>query len=77
MIPLELSSKQQEFLAQLCSALRSWHYQKYLNEKQDKVTDELNYELIGDMEMIMGRFDFSPQDLDMMYDKLHRAGSNS
>jgi hypothetical protein len=80
-IPLNLSSKDQEFLAQLCSTLRSWWYlQLKAYEKSPRTPIEIVTELVNlgnEIEDTLLKFDLKPTQLDVLYDKLHRTGANT
>lgn len=69
-VPLKLSGKEQEFFADLCSHLRSVRYQYEIGKPMtgDEIADRL-YD-------ILDRYDLSPQDLDHLYDRMHRTGAN-
>jgi hypothetical protein len=73
--PLNLTGREQEFFAEVCSCLRSWWFQWLCNydSGQKKMMPE---ELADRLEQIMLRFGYSPQDLDRFYDLMHRTGAN-
>ena len=69
-LPLLLSGRDQEALAEICSALRTWHYGRLTTGGDpEKMAEEVA--------AVLDRFDLTPQDLDRYYDRLHRAGENS
>ena len=71
MLPLELSAREQCFLAEVCSLARSVCYD--LNTGKD-----VDYAKIGDQfTTILLKSEFRPTEFDGMYDRLHRSGSNS
>jgi hypothetical protein len=72
MIPLNLSGRQQDFLADVCLFLREWQ-RKWEWEGQPMTADEVNSRL-DDLSL---RYDLTPQKLDGLYDLLHRTGANS
>lgn len=72
MIPLEMSSREQEFLAQTCSVLRTYLYAQLTNHKP-----HATYSLEHEIDNVLDRFEIKPTDLDCYYDQLHRTGSNS
>lgn len=72
MLPLNLSSAQQTFLAELVFRLRGHRYQHACGR------DISETEIGEDVFDLMLRFEhLSAQDYDQMYDKLHRSGSNT
>lgn len=68
MIPLKLTGREQEFLAQLCSSIREQFYQQLI-----RVNDMKEF----DLHDILDRFEITPTKLDILYDRLHRTGANS
>lgn len=76
MQPLDLTGREQEFFAELCSVLRGWWYQWLCNyhNGQKKMDGE---ELSDRLERVMLRFGYSAQDLDRFYDLMHRTGANA
>ena len=74
MIPLELTSRQQSALADLCIVLRGWLYQE-LTTPEDKKMDPA--ELRDRIERVICKYEFKPTELDVLYDRLHRSGANS
>lgn len=72
MIPLKLSSYEQNALADLCSICRSIKYEMDC----DKDVDMKN--LTEDIGNLVLRYDrLTPQRWDIMYDILHRTGENT
>lgn len=70
-IPLELTSRQQTALAEICSIMRALVYKT----EGDEVID--GAALASNLYDIAERFQMSPQDFDLLYDRLHRSGANS
>lgn len=69
MIPLNLTCGQQDCLADFCSLARRVRYAVLTNGLMGNLEDQF-------ME-ILERWDFTPQEFDAMYDKLHRTGANA
>ena len=77
MIPLNLTSRQQSCLAELCSILRGELY-TLLTRCEDGLTDDESAEQLGHMVFEwIDKYDLKPTDLDVLYDHLHRSGANS
>jgi hypothetical protein len=71
MIPLNLSSREQEFLAEL-SALTGRIVYCYIAQGLDWPT-----QIELDLAELLERFNYEPSDMSKFYDKLHRTGANS
>ncbi len=73
MIPLSLTSQEQEFLAEVCSLCRDVAW----NLNGPEATWEGVDVLCTKLSDLVIRFGFSPQKFDHLYDRLHRTGTNS
>lgn len=71
MLPLKLTSREQSALAEICSVLRRWLYEEIVSPPM-KAED-----LRERIATVLERFELTPQQLDALYDRLHRTGSNS
>lgn len=71
MIPLQLSSKEQSVLAEICSLCRSIAWDLANNDEENA---RISSENLLDHVIRSG---FTPQQFDSLYDRLHRSGSNS
>lgn len=79
MIPLKLSSGEQEFLAEVCSLARSLKYEKETQEDYNEGMQEILNTIgqNGIMNLLDRFYWLTPQKLDSLYDRLHRTGENS
>jgi hypothetical protein len=70
-MPLELTSRQQTVMAEICSVMRALVYAT----NTEKVID--GAKLADDLFAIAERREMSPQDFDELYDRFHRSGANA
>lgn len=70
-MPIDLTSREQSFAADLCSLLRNWLYKHQIGRPMSP--EKLDDHLVD----IVERYQITPQNLDQLYDRFHRTGANA
>lgn len=65
---INLTSHEQNFFAELCQILRK--------RAENTKTALMPRQLVDRIDETICRFDMAPQDLDRLYDIMHRSGAN-